>query len=419
MGTSKAIPLLLAIVFAGHAASAQETAADPLREPERLIQAQKYAEAEAKLKELSASQARNSQLWFDLGYAQSHQGKAADAAASYQKAVDAAPKWFEANMNLGLTLATAGNFPAAVTALQHAVELKPAKGGAAEEAKAWLSLAEITERAQGDPKNALAAYDKAIALHPSGEAYFNSGKLLQKSGDMAGAEQRYIKAADLGESGAVIELANLMVQQKRLPEAETWLRKFVAANPQNPAARAQLGRVLAAEGKTQDAIDLLQPLAGAGADPSVDRELASLYTEAKQYDRAAPLLQQLVAKDPGDYQSHLDFGIALMHLQKYPEAEGELLRALKLKSDLVDAYAYLADAAQQNKHYELTIRVLDTRAKLAPETPFTYFLRATAYDSLRMPKQAIENYKRFLEVAGGKFPDQEFQARHRLKAIEH
>jgi hypothetical protein len=35
-----------------------------------------------------------------------------------------------------------------------------------------------------------------------------------------------------------------------------------------------------------------------------------------------------------------------------------------------------------------------------------------------MYKPAVENYKRFLEAAGGKYPDQEFQARHRIKAIE-
>jgi hypothetical protein len=34
-----------------------------------------------------------------------------------------------------------------------------------------------------------------------------------------------------------------------------------------------------------------------------------------------------------------------------------------------------------------------------------------------MYKPAAANYKLFLGVAGGKFPDQEFQARHRLKAI--
>jgi hypothetical protein len=35
-----------------------------------------------------------------------------------------------------------------------------------------------------------------------------------------------------------------------------------------------------------------------------------------------------------------------------------------------------------------------------------------------MFKPAAENYKKFLAIAAGKFPDQEFQAKHRLKAIQ-
>jgi hypothetical protein len=62
--------------------------------------------------------------------------------------------------------------------------------------------------------------------------------------------------------------------------------------------------------------------------------------------------------------------------------------------------------------------VLDARAKILPEVPIGYFLRATAYDHLRQYKPAAENYHRFLEKATGQFPDQEFQARHRLIAIE-
>jgi tetratricopeptide (TPR) repeat protein len=106
-----------------------------------------------------------------------------------------------------------------------------------------------------------------------------------------------------------------------------------------------------------------------------------------------------------------------MHQQKYPEAQTVLLKAVQLKPDLVEAYFDLGYAAEQNKNYELTIRALDARAKLQPENPATLFLRATAYDNLRMYKPAAQNYKLFLATAAGKYPDQEFQARHRLKAI--
>ena len=84
----------------------------------------------------------------------------------------------------------------------------------------------------------------------------------------------------------------------------------------------------------------------------------------------------------------------------------------------VEAYGDLAVAADQNKAYGLVVPALDARAKFLPELPFGYFLRATAYDHLRDRKNAAIQYHKFLDAADGKFPDQEWQARHRLIAIE-
>jgi hypothetical protein len=53
-----------------------------------------------------------------------------------------------------------------------------------------------------------------------------------------------------------------------------------------------------------------------------------------------------------------------------------------------------------------------------PEIPATYFLRATSYDYLKVTAKAVENYKQFLATDGGKTPNQEWQARHRLIAID-
>ena len=64
------------------------------------------------------------------------------------------------------------------------------------------------------------------------------------------------------------------------------------------------------------------------------------------------------------------------------------------------------------------MQALDMRAKFLPETPATYFLRATTFDNLKPIPQAVEYYQKFLAVDGGKFPDEEWQARHRLIAID-
>ena len=398
------------------AATTDDRAADALKEAESLLQKQQYPQAEEKLLIIVTQQAENPQAWFDLGFAQSHQGKAAEAITAYKKAVALDPKWFEAQQNLGLTLAKSGDLTAAASALKIAVTLKPTVGGQSALVSAWLSLAQVTEESQ--PQESLAAYQKAAELDPANsEAQLGVARMAERSGNAAAAEQQYLKLAEAGNNGSIERLISLYLKQKRFADAETWLRKYMAANPQNTAAQLQLGKLLSAEGKTQEAIAALEPAYKSSPDPKIARDLASLYLETKQYPAAADLLRPLIAQNPADAQLHFDYGSALMHQLKYAEAQAVLLKAVQLKPNLVEAYFDLGYAAEQNKNYQLTIRALDARARLQPETPATYFLRATAYDNLRMYKPAAANYKLFLGVAGGKFPDQEFQARHRLKAI--
>jgi tetratricopeptide (TPR) repeat protein len=400
-----------------HPPAAEERAAGDLKDAEDLLQKQQYQQAEEKLLALAPRQNDNPQVWFDLGFAQSHLGKITEAIAAYRKAAQLSPKWFEAQQNLGLALAKSGDFRSAAAALKIAVTLKKPIGGDRKSVgEAWISLAQVT--AEFDPQEAWMDAKKAAELEPLDDEIMMAlaDRIASHSNDQG--EAVYRELADQGRSEALAKLASLYVQQKRYADAETWLRKYMAANPGNTAAQIQLGKLLAAQGKTQDAITALEPAYNAAPDPNLARELAVLYLEAKQYDSAARLLEPLAAQNPNDPQLHLDYGSALVHQHKYPQAQAELLKAVQLKPSLIDAYFDLAYAAQQNKNYELTIRVLDARLKLQPETPATYFLRAEAYDSLRMYKPAAENYKLFLAAAGGKYPDQEFQARHRLKAIQ-
>jgi Flp pilus assembly protein TadD len=393
---------------------------DALQEAEELLQKQRYSEAKEKLQALIGTQAKNPQAWFDLGYTHSHLGETKDAVAAYRKAVELEPNWFEANLNLGIDLTKSGDPASAVPVLRHAVELKPSSKGSAQQVsgRAQLALADALEKTKADPRGAAAAYDKAAEMNSDPELTVRAGDLLLAAGDTAGAEQRYRKTAEAGNARGMAQLVDLLIRQKRYNDAETWLRKYVEQNPQDANARVQMARLLVAEGNKPEAIAMLQPLSGPAAGPALNRELAGLYLENKQYAEAMPLLRQALEKNANDPQLRLDLGIALLHQLKYAEAEAELMQAIRLKPDSAEALGYLAEAARQNQHDELAIRALDTRAKLAPETPFTYFLRATAYDNLRAYKQAIENYKQFLAVAGGRYPDQEFQARHRLKAIE-
>ena len=177
--------------------------------------------------------------------------------------------------------------------------------------------------------------------------------------------------------------------------------------------------MLAIDGKSEDAAAELE--AGLKLDPSdakAQMDLADTYAGMKKFADAQRLYSALLAKSPNDARLHYMLGRMLLQQKKFSESESEFLKAAQLKPDVGEVYGDLAIAANENKDYPLAIKALDARAKFLPENPMTYFLRATAYDHLRDAKQASKYYHEFLNVAGGKYPDQEWQATHRLIAIE-
>jgi predicted Zn-dependent protease len=140
--------------------------------------------------------------------------------------------------------------------------------------------------------------------------------------------------------------------------------------------------------------------------------------ETGKFAEAEALYRSLLAAQPENAELHQKLGQCLMKQKKFPAAEQEFMAAVKLKPDWGAVYGDLAFAANENQNYPLAIKALDIRAKYLPEVPVGYFLRATAYDHLRDFHQAAANYHLFLQVANGKYPDQEWQARHRLITIE-
>src|SRR5579862_876055 len=406
---------------ASHHTTVEEDEGPPpeLARAEEFIHKQDFAQAEPLLRKVVESDVANYVAWFDLGFVENGLGHIDESIAAYGKSVEAKPDVFESNLNLGLQLAKSGQ-PDAEKYLRAATQLKPTSHVAEGKARAWLSLARVLEKTK--PEEAIAAYREAAALEPTdAEPHLGAGLLLEKDGKYADAEREYkaAQALDPASIDAVIGLANIYMRGRRFPDAEAELRKVLAAHPEQAAAHIQLGRVLAAEEKNDDAISELE--AGAKLDPadaSLDRELADLYATAGKNEQAEAAYHRLIAVRPNDPELHERLGQSLLREKKFGDAQQEFLAAIKLKPDLGTAYGDLAFAANENKDYVLTLKALDARAKMLPEIPITYFLRATAYDHLRDVKKASENYHLFLQVAAGKYPEQEWQAKHRLIALE-
>jgi len=397
---------------------------DPSSPPELLqaesaIEKKDYVTAEPLLKKVVDRDPKNYAAWFDLGFLYNAVGKSDESIGAYRQSVTAKSDVFESNLNLGLMLARAGQ-PDAEQFLRAATKLKPTASETEGRARAWVSLAQVIETTK--PDEAIDAYRQAAALQPKDpEPHLAAGALLEKQNHFADAEEEFKKARmiDPSSSDALAALANLYMRGHRFSDAEGVLRQLVALRPNDASVHMQLGRMLAADGQNDSAIAELQStLKLDSKDAAAQRDLADLYSGAKQYDQAETQYRALIASNPNDAELQQGLGHALLEQRKFAEAEQVLIAAIKLKPDLGPAYWDLAVAANETKNYQLAIKALDDRAKFASEMPLSYFLRATAYDHLRSTKQAAENYHRFLEIADGKFPDQEWQARHRLIAIE-
>jgi Flp pilus assembly protein TadD len=428
--TSPALRLLAIILCSAAFLCAQTVrhhpvAADDPSQPLQLTQAEDALEkqdcdtAVPLLLKVTERDPANYRAWFDLGFAYNAQNKPDDSIAAYLKSVKLKPDVFESNLNLGLMMVKY-NKPGAEEYLRAATRLKPVNHAAEGQSQAWMALGHLL--ALSNTSEALKAFAQAEALRPADpEPHLESASLLAQDNKFADAEQEYKNALALDPSSAAAlsGLAGIYIRGGRLTEAGDFLRKIAVQHPNDAAPHAQLGRVLAADNQFDAAVSELQlALKLSPNDRGVARDLADAYAAAKHFDEAEKLYRALLQAQPRDPDLHHALAVALLKQKKFADAETEFLATVKLKPDWGEAYGELAIAANENQHYPLVIAALDARAKLMPDIPATYFLRATAYDHLRDRKQAAANYHLFLQMADGKYPDQEWQARHRLIAIE-
>ncbi len=391
-----------------------------IAQAEDAIQKNDFASAETLLKKALNRDPKNYQAWFDLGFVLNRLGRTEDSIHAYRQSVAAKPDIFESNLNLGLMLARSSS-PESERFLRAATTLTPTDHVEEGQARAWVALGRLLENRK--PEDALAAYQKAATLTPKDpEPHLSAGLLRERQKDFPGAETEYKQVLALAprSTEAVIGLTNLYMKSGRMGAAEPLLRQLATERPDDAGIHLQLGRVLAAQGKKDDAISEIQTaLRHSPNDTEAQRDLADLYASTGKNDLAEAAYRTLVTAYPNDAELHRGLGQALLRQKKFPEAQQELLAAVRLKRDWPDVYVDLAFAASENKNYELTVRALNGRAALNTEMPAVcFFLRASAYDHLGDYKQAAVDYHLFLDSAKGKYPDQEWQARHRLIAIE-
>jgi tetratricopeptide (TPR) repeat protein len=412
------------------ATQSQPQKSDPLLDQaNEALSKHDYPAALKLLTTLANKNPNNAQILYNLAFTQDalaeNPAQTTAAETTYRRAITAEPAYFDPHLSLGLLLARSGKLTLAHAELLQATTLST--GDPLLKARAYRALARIDQTS--NPTAATDELLQALKLSPeTPDDILLSGELAEASGDPTGAEAAYRRAiaADPQNHDATAALSHLLLHQQKPDQAEALLNAAIAKDPDNPTLNAQLASLYEKQGKPAQALPVVEKLHTANpGDPAVTRLLARLYSRNQKYDQANTLYAALVAATPQDPTLLDDNADALIHLQRFAEAETLLKRAVAnpasfpSKDDLGNAASHLAFAASANNDPNVTLQALTLRATVLPNSPSSLFLEATAHDKLHHTKQATDLYKQFLSVANGQFPNEEWEARHRLIALEH
>ena len=375
--------------------------------------------AEADLTPYVAAHPDDARALFDAGYVADAQNRLDDAAALYRRAVQANPKSFEAELMLGLLLARQGKLADARLELSAATTLDAGDAGPAAKARAWRALAQIDRSA--NPAQASTDLLEALKLTPETvDDTLLAAEIADQAGQYEAAEKAYrrVLAEDPKSAPATAGLTHLLIARRQYPEAETMLRAALEQSPDDPALTAQLATVLTAENKGE-ALPLLEKLHDARPDnTTITGMLAQVLAESGDAAGSDRLYASLLAANPNDASLLVAHGQNLVRELKFIEAFGVFDKATQLDPANADGWSGLAFAASKTNQPSIALHALTMRSKYLQENPSTYFLWATAYDTLHNKPAAATYYHHFLDAAGGKFPNEEWQAKQRLIVLE-
>jgi predicted Zn-dependent protease len=401
------------------ARSTANNADDPLTQAETAIDTRDFERARKLLDTYLSTHSNDARALFDRGYVEDAQDHSDSAAGYYQKAVAADPKQFESRLALGLILARQGKQTEAHEQLEAASKLEPNPPNPVAKAQAYRALAQLDRSV--NPDAAKQELLQALSISPETPAdLLLTGEIAEAEGDVVSAETAYRRLLNQQpeSSAATAGLAHVLIAQKKYADAEPLIKTALIRDPDDPALNTQLAITLNAQGKQNESVDALEKLhAKLPDDALISGMLAEAYTQTGAADKADPLYVQLLTATPDDPALLTARGESLIRQQQYAAAVTVLQKAVRLKPDNGNAWSSLAFAASEDHQYQLALDSLSARSKYLEETPATYFLWATACDNLKHTKEAADYYHKFLAASNGRFPDQEWQAKHRLVTL--
>ena len=266
-----------------------------------LHQAGRLEEARALYEQVLAAHPRHAEALHLLGYLWFQKGDPIRALDLIGRAIALQPANPGYRYNRALILKETGRLEDAAADFREVARLQPA------DVDAWCDLGEAL-LALGRPEEALAAWDRAVALRPSPDLHANRGVALRQSGrlDEALAAQDRALALNSADAETWSNRGNVLKDLGRLEEALASIDRALSLNPRMSGALVNRANVL--------------------------RDLARLADALAGYDQA-------IALEPAYPEAHHHRAVLMMDMQRPAEAIAGFDRALTLRRPYPEAEA--------------------------------------------------------------------------------
>lgn len=291
-------------------------------------QAQKFSDAERHFKKSVTSDGKFAPAQYSLGLAQEKQGKTSDALASYKKSAETDGSLTQPHFNSAIILKKNKKYDEALAELAKAgggSDVEYQKGEILLKQKKYSEAKDAFNKVLTEkPQHYEAAFNLALAYHklkdPAGadrvlakviredspaDLHYTYGKLLEESGETAGAEKQYRTSVqkDPRYFKGWLNLGRVSAQSGKFDQAENAYRQAAALEPGSYEANFNLANTLFKEKKHQSAIEYFEAAKKQENTRDVAMPLATSYEESGQHEKAAKTYADYLAQNPRDRTS--------------------------------------------------------------------------------------------------------------------
>jgi Flp pilus assembly protein TadD len=173
--------------------------------------------------------------------------------------------------------------------------------------------------------------DNASKSPLNGRVLNNLAMARIKKGDLAGAEQAYLRAIELKtyQDATYVNLGRIYMEWGRLDRALELFRAALSINPDLAEAHNCIGQVYASQNKIDDALQeflLVVKLKPTLADAY--NNIGSMYVRKKQYPEALEFFGKALKRNPDCVDAYINRGQLLLSLERRNDAIVDYRRAL-------------------------------------------------------------------------------------------